>query len=506
MYRKLKKFVLRDPVFTLLLAIVVLFACFLRFYDYFGRIYVYSDHALFVQAAKYAFDHRLLPQIGPFAQAPFFTGPWWLWILEIFFIFPFGVLTPWYLMSFLSFLFLYLIYILGKEIGGKWLGILATLMAAISPAQVDNSFSTWNAAADGLLALIALILLLKFFDTKRPIYAFFIGFVVSLAVTIHFQTTLLAPIILVAVLTSRPKLKNLIFMALGSFIPLLPFLYFDLRFDWFESRRIYDFATIGQYRIYVPNRWLTYAGVYWPTTWGAIVGGNKYIGGLLIALLALFSLQKLKFWGSYKQSLRSSSFDKQSFSANKLRTVGLKKFFLVAISFALAVVMFRYFRGERFAYYSHFAHPYVIVLSAFVILEVYKYKKIAGIGLALVVIVFTFWQSLSNLKPRGITLSSINSLKAEIYAKYPGEKFDIYGCIYNGALISHPLAYVMYFEGRNSMNGLKIGVCQLTDRTIAWNEIPPESLSGESSPWLNVSTENVYKTMTEWWKINRPKF
>ncbi|MBI2598678.1 glycosyltransferase family 39 protein [Candidatus Curtissbacteria bacterium] len=496
---KFKKFVKKEPVFSLLVAVTIALAAFFRFYDYFDRVYIYSDHALFVQAAKWAFDNKTIPQIGPFVQAPFFTGPWWLWTLEIFFIFPFGVLTPWYLMSFLSFLFIYLIYRLGEEIGGKRLGITAAFLAAISPAQIDNSFATWNAAADPLLALIALILLLKFFETRRAIYAFFMGFVVSLAVTIHFQTVLLAPIILVALATSRPKLKNLFFLGLGGLIPLLPFLYFDLRFDWFEVRRIYDYLTIGQYRIYVPNRWLTYAGVYWPTSWGAIVGGNKYIGGLLIALLALFSLWRLGSWRRYKQSLRSSSFD-------ELRTAGLKKFFLVAGAFALAVVMFRYYRGERFFYYSHFAHPAVIVLSAWTLLEVYKYKKIIGLLLAFVVVSFTFKEALANLKPRDMTLANITALKNEIYAKHPGEKFDIYGCVYSGALVSHPLAYVMDFEDRNSLDGLKIGVCQKEDRSFGWTEILPETLEGGSSPWLNESGENVYKTMTEWWKTKRPKF
>ncbi|MDO8486781.1 MAG: glycosyltransferase family 39 protein [Candidatus Curtissbacteria bacterium] len=482
MFKKLSRQFVKDPVFYLTFAFIFVLAIFFRFYNYFNRVYIYSDHALFVQAAKYAFDNHLIPQIGPFAQAPFFTGPWWLWILEIFYIFPFGLLTPWYLMSLVSLLFVYLIYQLGNKIGGRRVGFFAALLAAVSTAQVDNSFSVWNAAADPFLALLAYLLLVRFFETKRAIFAFFLGFVVSMAITIHFQMVLLLPVCFVAVVTSRPKIGNLAAMALGFFIPLLPFLYFDLRFEWFETRRIYDYVTIAQYRIYVPNRWLTYAGVYWPQTWASVVGGSKFIGGLLIISLSVLALLKLKSWKKYQN------------------------FFLVAGAFALSVLMFRYYRGERFFYYSHFSHPAVIVLSAWVLAEVYRFKKVLGLVLLAAVLFFTARQTIDNFKARGITLLQINSLKKEIYAKYPTGKFDIYGCIYNGALVSHPLSYSMYFDGRNGMDGVKIGVCQLVDRSITWSEIGEADVTGDSSAWLNESTENVYKTMTEWWKIKRPKF
>lgn len=482
MFKKLRRRLGNDPVFYLFAAFILVLAIFLRVFNYFDRIYIYSDHSLFIQAAKYAFDNRLIPQIGPFAQAPFFTGPWWLWILEIFYIFPFGSLTPWYLMSLVSLVFVYLIYLFGKEIGGRRVGMLAAVLAAISGAQIDNSFSVWNAAADPFLALVAYLLLIKFFDTKRALYAFLLGFVVSMAITIHFQTVLLLPICLVALATSKPKIGNWAAMALGFFIPLLPFLYFDLRFEWFETRRIYDYMTIGQYRIYVPNRWLTYAGVYWPQTWGAIVGGNKIIGGFLIVLIGVFTLLRLRSFKRYK------------------------KFFLVATAFGLSVLMFRYYRGERFFYYSHFAHPAVIVLSAWALMELFRFKKIVGAVVCLAVLVFTFQTAVANFKPRDITLGQINSLKKDIYTRFGSDKFDVYGCTYNGALVSHPLAYLMYADGRNSMDGVKIGVCQLTDRSITWDRISAESIVGAGSPWLRESTENVYKTMTEWWKTERPKF
>ena len=475
MLRILKK----EPQLLVFLFITILLAIFFRTYRYFDRIYIYADNALFVQAAYFAKDNLKIPQIGPFAQAPFFTGPWWLWILEILFIFPFGLLTPWYFMSFASSIFIILIYFAGKEIGGKKLGVLSAFLAAISTGQIDNSFMTWNAAADPYFGLLAVLLLLKFIKTKKPVYIFFLGFCVSLATTIHFQTFLLAGTILVALLARKPTIKNLLALAIGGLIPLLPFLYFDLRFYWFETRRILDYVLIGQHRIYVPNRWLTYAGVFWPESWAWIIGGKKWIAYLIIGLVSMFSLVRLK---DYKKCWN---------------------YYLVAVSFVISVVLLRYYKGERFFYFTNYAHAFVILLTAWAILELSRFKKFIGIIFALIVISFTILQSVKNFQPRVVTYGQVNKLTSEIYQKYPNSNFDIYECPFTASLISTPVSYIMYYNGRNTLDGIKIGVCSEKFK-LSWREVNDQEINKEFG-YQHKSTPNIYTEMTEWWVINPPK-
>lgn len=473
------KFVKKEPLLSATLVFTAILAIFFRTYSYFERIYIYSDHALFTQAAFYAKENFLLPQIGPFAQAPFFTGPWWLWALEIFYLFPFGLLAPWYFMSFFSFVFIVLIYFVGKEIGGKWLGAIAALFAAISTAQIDNSFSTWNAALDPYVGLLAIYLLLKYVKTPKPNYAFLLGFIISVGTVVHFQVMLTAPIALVALLFTKPKIKNIAALIAGGVIPLLPFLYFDLRFNWFETGRIYDYVTIAQYRIYVPNRWLTYAGVYWPGAWASIIGGKMWLGGTLIALVSALTLMRLIRFKSYKN------------------------YYLVAIAFAFSVIMFRYFRGERFFYFTNYAHAFVILLSAWATVEVFKFKKYLGAALLAAIVFFTIEQSIENLKPRVITYPQVNALVNEIYNTYPNQNFDIYECPFNGSLISHAASLKMYYDKRNSLDGVKIGVCNQSNQ-LSWRVVAQEETVQEYG-YKHKSTPNIYKEMTEWWKQNPPK-
>ena len=167
--------------------------------------------------------------------------------------------------------------------------------------------------------------------------------------------------------------------------------------------------------------------------------------------------------------------------------------------------MYRYYGGQRFFYFSNFAHPAVILLTAWVIVELFKMRKLAGLILGGIVVLFSFKTAVESLGPRDYTVGEINNLKNEIYANYPNANIDVYGCGPSGALVSHPLALVMFGEGRNSIDGQKIGVCVGSDKSISWKALEDSDLNREDNFWLNHSTENIYRSMTEWWKTRPPK-
>lgn len=468
----------KEPKLTVIFLLIFLIAIFFRTYNYYDRIYVYADNALFVQAAYFALDNGKIPQIGPFAQAPFFTGPWWIWIIMVFFLFPFGYLTPWYFMFLLSFVFIAVIYFAGKEIGGRRMGVLSAFLTSISTGQIDNSFMTWNAAADPLLGLLAILFLLKYTKTKKQRYIFLLGFSVSLATAIHFQTFLLSGLILVALLTTKPKLKDILALVLGALIPILPFLYFDLRFNWFETIRIYEYITIGQSKIFVPNRWLTYAGIYWPQTWAWIIGGKTWVGYLIVIIVSIVSLIKLK---DFKKNWN---------------------YFLISFAFVISVVILRYYRGERFFYYTNYAQGFVILITSWVIYQLYKFKKLIGLMLLAIITVFTIDASINNFDKRVVTNTQVKTMVEEIYNTYPSSNFDIYECPFNGSIISTPVSYKMYHDGRNTLDGIKIGVCS-PEFKLSWREITDDEIGREYS-YMRKSTPNIYTEMTEWWKTNPP--
>ena len=483
--RRFKQAILKrfreEPVFSFGVLLLIALTVFFRFYNWVDRIYIHADNSLFTQAAKYGADHLLIPQIGPFSQSTFFTGPWWLWILEVVYFLPFGILSPWLFMSLLSLLFVYLIFLIGKEIGGRWIGLVAALLAAVSTAQIDNSFTVWNASIDPLISLLAIFFLIRVYKYKKALDLLLLTFTVTLGTTIHFQNSMLAPIILVSLFVSKPNLTKISNILLGFLIPLLPFIYFDIRFHWFWLTSVIVYLAVDQYRFAVANRWLTYAGIYWPETWSSIVGGQKIVGYLIIGVLSTLTLLRLKLIKKYTF------------------------FYLIAIPFVLEVILFRYFKGQKFYYFSNFTHPSVIILTAWVIGEVYKLRAIIGIILGFLIFALTLNFSLKNLTDREITLKEINFLKEEIYRENPKDFYKIYGCSHTGALISHPLALMIYSDKKEQAGGEKIGVCFQEDKSFSWVVLAPSDLEGKGSPWLNHSTGEIYRSMTEWWKEKPPQ-
>lgn len=473
----------KDPLFSFLILAIILFAVFFRTYNYRGRVEIQADNSRDAQVAIYAANHFKIPQIGQFSSAgPFFYGPWYYWFLEIVSFLPLGFLTPWYVMSAIYLLFIYLIFWVADRIGGKWLGALAALFAAISPGQISYSFSVWNPAIIPILVLSSIVLLIKFSESKKPIYIFLLSFNLSLASTVHFQSVLILPTLAVAMFSQRFSKKqftrNLIYAFFGFLIPLLPLIYFDSQHNWYDAVSLFIFLAIDQFRIYVPNRWLTYATQYWPDAWSYIAGGNKYLGAAVIGFLGVFTVLNLK---KFRQN---------------------KTFYLVAVTFIFEVILFRYYRGERFQYYSLFAHPAVILLTAWVCAQIFKCQRLLGVSFTLVIIFFTFKIALIDLNNRQVTLKEIQFVRSEIYAKYPNQNFDIYGCSF-GVEIGHGLALLMYHDGRNATGGIKIGVCK-PKNNIFWATLTQQDVTSQNNPWLHKTTSYVYSDIEEWWKEKPP--
>ncbi len=465
------------------IALSFFLAIFFRMYYYVDRISIVSDNTRDLSVSYFAAHNWVIPQIGQFSSAgPFFYGPLWYWFLALVSFLPLGLLTHWYVMSALSFIFIGLCYCLGNQIGGRWVGLCAMLFAAVSPSQIDNSFSVWNPSIIPLLSLIALILLLKCFEKNIWHYYLFLGLVMGISATIHFQTILMLPVLLVAGFATGKKWFNIIHLLIGFVIPFAPLIYFDLRFNWFEVRHVWWYLTVGQYNIWVPNRWLWYAGLYWPDAWGAIIGGNKFIGGILIFFLSVLTVLRLK----------------------KIRFY--KAFYILAVTFVLEIILFRYYRGERYGYYSFFAHPTVIVLSSWVVLELYKSNRFVGFLLFVFIPVFSILRILPSLKPVEFRLSVVETIKNEIYHAYPQGQFAVYGCLSTaGNLVAYPLGYFIYRDGRGSLSGIKIGVCGNGDGTLRWQELQDSEVVKDNGSWFNRSTQEVYRETAEWWKTNPPE-
>ncbi len=455
---------------------IIFLSLFIRAFNFTDRIAIESDNTRDVAVARFAFDTQSIPRIGQYSSAgPFFYGPWWYWTLSLVTLLPLGIFTHWYFILLLSLFFISGMYFLGSELGGRKLGLLAALIASISPLAVKNSLAVWNPVIIPYLVLLSLVLLVKFIKHKSPKIVFFLGFTLGIAVNIHFQSILLMPTFAVAAIFSR-KPKHLLMLCLGFLLPFIPLINFDISHGFINFRNIYHYLTVGQYAIWVPNRWLTYIFDYWPNTWSLMFGGHKAISIFIMAVVSLVILLRIKHWRSY------------------LTLYG------IAALFVMELILFRYYRGERFLYYSYFAYPTVNILCAWAILQLVRMNKFLGLLIAFTSFITTTVITVSWMSPAPYTYTKIKSTITEIYNSMPKDGYSVYGCLFNGDTVSYPVAYFMYLDGKNDKNGKKIGVCEGSDHAADWKVLLDEEVQSTNSAWMNRDTETVYRETAEWWK------
>src|SRR5579859_1990109 len=117
---------LKTHWFGIIICFIILFASLLRFYNYTNRYGIATDQAHDALVARAALHNHTLPSVGPFSSAgPFVMGPeWYYFIMITTALYPFSSLTPWIFLTLTYVFFVYIMMLLGKEIGGKRLAII----------------------------------------------------------------------------------------------------------------------------------------------------------------------------------------------------------------------------------------------------------------------------------------------------------------------------------------------------------------------------------------------
>ncbi len=468
--------------FGICVVLVVLLAGLLRFYNYDVRWALAHDQARDALVAREALRQHIIPVLGSFSQAgSFVMGPIWYWLLTIATAFyPQSILTPWVAITLSYVAVVYLMILIGKELGGKWLGLLVGLFTAVSPSQIAQSSDLINPSGVAIFSVLSIYFAIKYIKTKKNIFLFLFPFFVALAINIHLQAIGLVSLILVTLILQKPNnIKSIAFLFTGFILPFVPLIIFDLRNNFYDLRSLIDYYLYGQYRIYVPNRWLTYVGLYWPSAWAYIIGGQKTFGYLSIYLLSIFT-PYLILKGKITKPLLS-----------------------IILSFLLIFIMLRFYRGERFDSYLIFAHPFVLILTGWVSYNLFKLNRTLGFLVIVLLVLGNVQINSSNI------FSSTNSALAHakewdeaLTKAYPDKKFKIYDFQQKYKSSSLPLSLYLDLNNKIDDNGTKVGLVIATSGA----RFAHRSIYGERMGWqlLDLSSSTSAELSQEGWFIMNP--
>lgn len=439
-------------------------AILLRLYNLPGNFTIDGDSGRDVMIAHEAIRRGEIPLTGPFTSAgPFVFGPFFYWFITAsYLLLPFGLLSPWVLLFIVAIAFVFLMMVIGDQLGGKKLAIIIGLLSATSPQMVQRSRVLTQHTLVAISAAVGLLCYVLLWKRKRALFAFLLGGSLGIALSLHYQAInlllFLPAVFLVLAVNWKTKILYLVVAAIGFLLPSLPLLFWDSQQNFANVRNILDFLLIGQYRIYVPTSWKLFLFQQFPSYLTFVVGGLLPVGLIL-------------FFAGIIGAVRSRGV-----------------VFILAVIYLILLFVNRYYHGERFEGYLIYFVPFVLLFSGILL------EKLGTVALA-IVLVLNIWATTQILADNPYNFSVIAKQAAQI-RKFYGNKVSVYQNNPNSSLVAYPLYLALQESGAIGQEGsVPLGV--LLDTSPAGFHFV-DLRQGTPGQWGQVSQKGVYDDLIGW--------
>lgn len=498
--QKLRKFV-QQKWYVLFFIVVLIIAVFMRFYNYSSRWGLGYDQAHDAIIAHYAVSHLQIPLLGPFSSAgPYQTGGEWYWLLMIgTYLFPTYINGPWIFMTLFQTFFVVALILIGKELVNKKFGLIAGILAAVSPSQVSQSVNLTCTGPIALFALATIWAMMRFVRTKKSLYVFLLGLFVGTAISIHTQGATLLLVIVLTAFFVRFSIKQYGLLLFGLLLPFVPIFIAESSHGFFNTKGALQYYLHDQYKITLEmlgRRWLTYIGILWPNAIANITGGPNILGyiGLLMTFVAMAML-----W------------IKRQFS---------KEWIILSLSFIGFIVGLRYVHAPLFDSYFMFVNPFVFFFIALCLSMLFQSAKLKFIAI-IVLLLFVFGSLYrDNQAMAKGTNNAVVLLRWErsFLENYPGKKIDLYDYRLKNSSLSFPFLYFIQFNHNVGRNGYRIAFgTPAKENTIKHQRFPlmkgsagftifdaesSTSAQLQKAGWARITPRLVYNS-TELWYVKK---
>lgn len=213
--------------------------------------------------------------LGPRASAGnFFTGPIYYYMMAPFlWLFHLNPVGPAVMVAIFGIATVYLIYYIGNEFFDKITGLSAAALYAISPLVITYSHSSWNPNTVPFFSLLTLYILYKAVtNSKSWKYYLLVGLLLGICIQLHYISLFLAVIVAVSLILMHwflnkklllvPLILNYLEIFLGFLIGFSPFILFEVRHGFPNTKTIIQFITSDT----TSHSYATYSSFYQPVT------------------------------------------------------------------------------------------------------------------------------------------------------------------------------------------------------------------------------------------------
>ncbi len=464
---------------ALILLLVLTCGLFWRFVNFENRWTLGQDQARDVIVARYLLEEGIMPLIGPPSSLGYFSfGPYYYWII-MFFVSVFPTLNgAWIGFALLSTLSVTFITIIGKLLAGSRGMLVFGLLGAFASASIFHSVDVLNPMLVPFFVSLALLAVVLIVEKQLVHFAIILGLAIGLAINAHFQAIglmcLLPALLFLGKLGKKQNLIIAVEVTVGFLFTFLPLLYYNFTHQNLLLDKLYQGLVSEPVGGGIRWLWIKDPLVTWPKLVGEALFFQPNLGYILLPLVCgLIGY----FWRTKKLS---------------------KSFVIILVTLMAQALCLVLYTGARAPVYLLVFHPFIILLTAWVIVLVLGQRRVLGvmlIGLFLAISIWSNAQVIQGYTQRPL----ITELKSKIVQK--GELIDLYSNSSSHQL-SLPLFYLLKFEDKISQNGVKIGVCdeQIKDGTSSCSALGVPFLKKERYALFdlqNVSSENFQKMSLE---------
>lgn len=435
----------RIRFFFLLLAILLV-AAFLRLYRIDEYMTFLGDEGRDVLVV-YDILHGKLTLLGPTASVGgFFLGPiYYYFMVPFLWLFNYNPIGPAVMVALFGVATVWLVYKVGNEFFGKAAGFIGAVLYAISPLIIVYSRSSWNPNLMPFFSLLSLYLLYRAINSRNTLLFITCGFLLGIAIQLHYLTIFLAVIVALYVLVEIPQksflLKSYATIFLGFLIGWVPFLAFEARHGFPNTKSIvtfvfasgntggnvHFFSVVGDVFFRLFGRLIT----KFPPPEQVSLQTHTDIAFWYYATLALAIFSTVVFVSAWYKMLRQKSLD-------------FSKYNLLFLWLFLGIGLFGFYKKSIYDYYFGFMFPLPFLLVGNALSFLWTKKGVFG------VVSFVAFATLTLLNLTGIPfrfspnrqLTQVREIAEFVLAKTEGKSFNF--ALITGGNSDH--AYRYFFK------------------------------------------------------------
>ena len=235
----------------ILIIAILLLAAFMRLYKIADYMTFLGDEGRDVLVVKRMIVDGKWTLLGPTASVGgFFLGPiYYYFMLPFLWAFRLNPAGPAVMVALFGVATVYLVYKVGKEFFNQTAGLMAAVLYSLSPLVIAYSRSSWNPNLVPFFALLYIYSLYRAVKTNIFRWWFLAGLCLGIGLQLHYLFSFLIVVGTIFLFLYKRKISDLKLWGtkiLGGIIGWSPFIAFELRHRFPNTRTLYNFIFHGK--------------------------------------------------------------------------------------------------------------------------------------------------------------------------------------------------------------------------------------------------------------------